>query len=27
LLGVDGIGPAKADKFGDAILALCGENR
>jgi RecQ family ATP-dependent DNA helicase len=27
LLNVDGIGPAKADKFGDAILALCAEIR
>jgi ATP-dependent DNA helicase RecQ len=25
LLEVDGIGPAKAERFGDAILGLCGE--
>ncbi len=27
LLNVDGIGPAKAEKFGDAILGLCAESR
>jgi superfamily II DNA helicase RecQ len=24
LLAIDGIGPAKTEKFGAAILALCG---
>jgi hypothetical protein len=25
LLAIDGIGPAKVDKFGEAILGLCAE--
>jgi superfamily II DNA helicase RecQ len=25
LLGIDGIGAAKAEKFGEAILAICGK--
>jgi hypothetical protein len=23
LLGIDGVGPAKAERFGEAILRLC----
>jgi len=25
LLEIDGMGPAKVEKFGEAILGLCGE--
>lgn len=24
LLGIDGIGPAKVERFGEAILGICG---
>lgn len=27
LLAIDGIGPAKVEKFGEAILSLCGATK